>query len=86
VQPSDSGTGEAALGRSEGHSGSLKRSLVWVGVGLSIAGLGAAVAFTLARTVLGARRLSDDPTSQRIQQLIDEANTLLKTLDEQRGS
>jgi hypothetical protein len=57
-----------------------------VGVGLSVAGLGAAVAFALARSVLGARRLSDDPTSQRIQQLIDEANSLLKTLDEQRGN
>jgi hypothetical protein len=86
VQPSDSGSGDAALGRSEGHGGSLKRSLVWVGVGLSVAGLGAAVAFALARSVLGARRLSDDPTSQRIQQLIDEANSLLKTLDEQRGN
>jgi hypothetical protein len=86
VQPSDSGSGDAALGRAEGHGGSLKRSLVWVGVGLSVAGLGAAVAFALARSVLGARRLSDDPTSQRIQQLIDEANSLLKTLDEQRGN
>jgi hypothetical protein len=57
-----------------------------VGVGLSVAGLGAAVAFALARSVLGARRLADDPTSQRIQQLIDEANSLLKTLDEQRGN
>jgi hypothetical protein len=85
VQPSDSGSGEAALGHNEGHNGSLKRSLVWVGVGLSVAGLGAAVAFAIARSVLGARRLPDDPTSVRIQQLIDEANTLLKTLDEQRG-
>jgi len=33
-----------------------------------------------------ARRPPDDPTSQRIQQLIDEANSLLKTLDEQRNS
>lgn len=62
------------------------RTLVWVGVGLGVAGLGAAIAYTIARTVLGARRAPDDPTSQRIQHLIDEANTLLKTLDEQRSS
>ena len=60
----------------------LTRTLLWIGV----AGLTAGLAFTIARALLAARRPPDDPTSQRIQQLIDEANSLLKTLDEQRNS
>ncbi len=61
----------------------LTRTLIWIGV----AGLTAGLAFTVARLlVAAARRPPDDPTSQRIQQLIDEANSLLKTLDEQRNS
>jgi len=56
----------------------LTRTLVWVGV----AGLSAALAFTVVRALLS--RQPADPTSQRIQQLIDEANQLLKTLDDQR--
>jgi hypothetical protein len=58
----------------------LTRTLIWIGV----AGLGAALAFTVARVLLSRRPA--DPTSERIQQLIDEANHLLKTLDEQRNS
>ncbi|MDQ2680469.1 MAG: hypothetical protein M3Y21_05525 [Candidatus Eremiobacteraeota bacterium] len=54
------------------------RALLWVGV----AGLSTALAFTVVRAM--ARRLPADPTSERIQQLIDEANQLLKTLDDQR--
>lgn len=54
------------------------RTLVWIGV----AGLSAALAFTVVRAML--TRAPADPTSQRIQQLIDEANQLLKTLDDQR--
>ena len=62
----------------ESDATNITRTLVWIGV----AGLSAALAFTIARAVL-ARRPSD-PTSQRIQQLIDEANQLLKTLDDQK--
>jgi membrane protein implicated in regulation of membrane protease activity len=58
----------------------LTRTLVWVGV----AGLSAALAFAVVRALL--TRQPPDPTSQRIQQLIDEANQLLKTLDDQRNS
>lgn len=58
----------------------LTRTLIWIGV----AGLGAAVAFTVVRALLNRRPA--DPTSERIQQLIDEANHLLKTLDEQRNT
>jgi hypothetical protein len=64
--------------QSEDHR--LTRTLIWIGV----AGLGAALAFTVARVLMA--RSSTDPTEQRIQQLIDEANQLLKTLDEQRSS
>jgi len=60
------------------RDGNLTRTLVWIGV----AGLSAALAFTVVRALVS--RQPADPTSQRIQQLIDEANQLLKTLDDQR--
>jgi hypothetical protein len=60
------------------RDGSMTRTLVWVGV----AGLSAALAFALIRAAISRRPA--DPTSRRIQQLIDEANQLLKTLDDQR--
>jgi hypothetical protein len=62
------------------RDGNVTRTLVWIGV----AGLSAALAFTVVRALLS--RQPSDPTSQRIQQLIDEANQLLKTLDDQRHS
>lgn len=62
----------------DGGNAGLTRALIWVGV----AGLSAAVAFTVVRILMNRRPA--DPTSQRIQTLIDEANHLLKTLDEQR--
>ena len=66
--------------RSEERQTNLTRTLMWIGV----AGLGAALAFTVVRVMMSRRPV--DPTSERIQQLIDEANHLLKTLDEQRNS
>jgi len=68
--------------RSDGSDshGHLTRTLVWVG----IAGLSAALAFTVLRAVLNRQPV--DPTSRRIQQLIDEANQLLRTLDEQKNT
>lgn len=62
----------------ETKDANITRTLVWIGV----AGLSAALAFTVVRSIVG--RKPADPTSQRIQQLIDEANQLLKTLDDQR--
>ncbi|MDP9019054.1 MAG: hypothetical protein M3N19_12140 [Candidatus Eremiobacteraeota bacterium] len=56
------------------------KTLVWVG----IAGLSAALAYTVVRAFI--HRQPVDPTSQRIQQLIDEANQLLRTLDDQRNT
>jgi membrane protein implicated in regulation of membrane protease activity len=58
----------------------LTRTLMWIGV----AGLGVALTFVLARALVNRR--TADPTTQRIQQLIDEANQLLKALDEQKHS
>ena len=58
--------------------GNVARILIWIGV----AALSSAVAFTLVRAFTPRR--PTDPTSRRIQQLIDEANELLKTLDDQR--
>lgn len=64
----------------QNQNSNMVRTLIWIGV----AGLGAAVTFTVVRALLNRRPA--DPTSQRIQQLIDEANHLLKTLDEQRNT
>lgn len=83
MQPSDSAQNSGAGDRDDRH---LARTLVWIGVGIGVVGLGAGVAYAIVRAVVGGRRLPDDPTSQRIQQLIDEANSLLKTLDDQRNS
>jgi hypothetical protein len=62
----------------------LAPTLFWIGLGLGIAALGATVAYVSLR-IAGAQR-REDPTTQRIQELIDEANSLLKALDEQRHS
>jgi hypothetical protein len=61
-----------------------RRVLFWIGFGVGVAALGAAAAYVALRIVASGRR--EDPTTQRIQQLIDEANSLLKALDEQRNS
>lgn len=68
----------SAQPRPEERDANVTRTLVWIGV----AGLSAALAFTVVRAML--TRQPADPTSQRIQHLIDEANQLLKTLDDQR--
>ncbi len=61
----------------------IARTLMWIGVG----GLAAAVAYAVVRAIVSrTRSRAADPTSRRIQQLIDEANLLLKTLDDQRHS
>jgi len=62
----------------------LARMLFWIGLGVGVAALGATLAYVSLRVAYAERR--EDPTSERIQQLIDEANSLLKALDDQRHS
>ena len=57
----------------------LRRTL-WIA---GIATLSAVVAYTVFRATT-ARRGDQDPTSERIQGLIDEANRLLRTLDDKK--
>jgi hypothetical protein len=62
----------------------LARTLFWVGLGIGVAAIGATLAYVSLRIAASQRR--EDPTTHRIQELIDEANSLLKALDEQRNS
>jgi hypothetical protein len=71
---------EAPLHQEPEGAATLTKTLLWVGV----AGLSAALAFTVVRAILNRQPV--DPTSARIQQLIDEANQLLRTLDDQRNA
>lgn len=57
----------------------LKRALVFAGIAAASAGL----AFAIVRATLV--RPPVDPTTERIQQLIDEANRLLAQLDEKKS-
>ncbi len=57
----------------------LGRTLVWLG----IAGTSAALTFFVLRASL-RRQPPSDETTDRIQALIDEANHLIKTLDEKK--
>lgn len=58
--------------------------LFWIGLGVGVAALGATLAILALRMAATQRR--EDPTTHRIQELIDEANSLLKALDDQRHS
>jgi len=49
---------------------------------VGFAALSAGVAYALIRAA--TQRTTPDPTGERIQALIDEANRLLKTLDDQK--
>ncbi|HYZ16046.1 MAG TPA: hypothetical protein VE591_06575 [Candidatus Acidoferrum sp.] len=57
----------------------LGRTLVWLG----IAGASAALTFLLVRASM-RRAPASDETTERIQDLIDEANRLIKALDEKK--
>ena len=59
----------------------LARTLVWLG----IAGASAALTYAVLRLTL-QRAAPSDETTQRVQGLIDEANRLLKTLDEKKNA
>jgi len=75
VSPDTDGTPQP-----ERTNASLHRTLVWVG----IASASAALTFFLVRASM--RRAPTDETSERIQTLIDEANRLLRTLDEKKSN
>ena len=55
------------------------RTLAWLG----IAGASAALTFFILRASMRAKPPGDE-TTERIQALIDEANRLIKTLDEKK--
>jgi len=57
----------------------LRRTLVWLG----IAGASAALTFFVLRATM-RRPVPSDETTERVQALIDEANRLIKTLDEKK--
>ena len=56
------------------------RTLAWLG----IAGASAALTFFVLRATVMSRHVPNDETTDRIQALIDEANRLIKTLDEKK--
>jgi hypothetical protein len=85
VPPSDHTQHDSYEG-SERDDRRLTRAFLWIGIGIGVVAVGAAVGYAIVAAVQRANRPPDDPTSRRIQELIDEANSLLKTLDEQRNS
>ena len=72
------GTASDAIAE-ESSGNALVRALVL----FAVIGLSAALAFVVMRSLF--RRSPSDPTSERIQSLIDEANRLLKELDDKKS-
>ncbi len=58
----------------------LARTLIWLGV----AGASATLTYFVLRAALRPAPSASDETADRIQALIDEANRLIKTLDEKK--
>jgi hypothetical protein len=82
--PTNSTSASAAAGNNgvptpERRGWSLKRTMLFVGIAAASAGL----AYAVVRATLA--RPPQDPTTERIQSLIDEANKLLKQLDEKKS-
>jgi hypothetical protein len=65
-------------GETEAASGGIWRVFAL----FAVLGIVAAIGFTVARSILGSK--PTDPTTERIQTLIDEANRLLKELDDKK--
>ena len=74
------GNGVPSESKAESNAPSLGRALLWAGV----VGVTAAIAYVVARSVFAGSRAPADPTTQRIEALIDEANRLLRALEEQK--
>jgi hypothetical protein len=60
------------------------RTFLWVGIGIGAVSAAALTYFVLRATVMQPRPAAADETADRIQVLIDEANRLIKTLDEKK--
>ena len=58
----------------------VSRALLWLGV----AGASAALTFVLVRTAMRGRTPALDDQAARVQGLIDEANRLIRALDEKK--
>jgi uncharacterized membrane protein YdjX (TVP38/TMEM64 family) len=58
----------------------LGRTVLWLG----IVGASAALTFFVVRAAIARTAQPSDETAERIQELIDEANRLIKTLDEKK--
>jgi hypothetical protein len=70
--------GAGAAPEGAGGDATLKRTILFIAVAAASAGL----AFAVIRATL--LKPPSDPTTERIQQLIDEANRLLKQLDDKK--
>ena len=77
-QSSQTTNGETAQPSRNGFP--LARTAVWLG----IAGASAALTFIVLRASLRRAAPASDETTARIQELIDEANRLIKALDEKK--
>lgn len=64
------------------QSNRVRNALLWIG---AVSAVSAVAALIVVRATVGRRTPDDDPTSDRIQALIDEANQLLKSLDGAAG-
>jgi len=76
---STNGSGAQAEAPDKRSANGLRRTLLFVGIAAASAG----IAFAIVRSTLA--RPPQDPTTERIQSLIDEANKLLKQLDEKKS-
>jgi len=65
------------------RSKAVGRTFLWVGIGIGAVSAAALTYFVLRATLL-QRPPAPDETADRIQDLIEEANRLIKTLDEKK--
>jgi hypothetical protein len=76
TQPGGNGTRAQQTRR----DANLRRTLLFIGIAAASAG----IAYAIVRATLA--RPPVDPTTERIQSLIDEANRLLKQLDDKKSA